>query len=170
MSKKKLMNEQLPAPQKSDDTRVRERVLSHMNKLVKVGAASAVLAACPPFGVVDPLPPPARCKTMNDVLSELTATASSVDGSTDITLVIDAKTDYASGVELNMAGGTIGGSIRSLDRATDSKKMTITLTPTAATVELTLTVTCDGTMRQVQVSINVATLQVTLVDPSRDGG
>jgi hypothetical protein len=159
VSKKKLMNEQLPAPQKNDDKGVRDRVISHMNNLVKVGAASAVLVACPPFGVVDPLPPPARCKADSGVLPELTASATRVDGSGEIVIVIDAKTDFESGVELNMAGGTIGGSITSLDRQTDSKKMTITVSPSAATIQLTLTVSCEGTM-----------LAVTLVDPSRDGG
>ena len=175
MSDKKLMNEVLPAPTKSvDDGRARDRVLSHMRKLVKIGAASAALAACPPssgpFGVVDPLPPPARCKTMNDVLSELSGSVSASDGSGTVTLVINAKTDFQSGVELNMAGSTMGGSIRSLDRAEDSKKMTVVIAPTSQVVVLTLTVSCDGELRPITVTVDTVALTVKFNDPSRDGG
>lgn len=171
---KKLMNEQLPAPSGTPETQARARVVSHMKKLVQIGAASAALTACPPsgppFGVVDPLPPPARCKTMNDVLSELSAKVTRDDAGATLTLTLDAKTDYESGVELNMAGGTLGGTITSLDRQTDSKKMTIVIQPSSAEVQLSLTVSCDGTLRTIRVVIDTATLNVTLTDPSRDGG
>jgi hypothetical protein len=170
---KKLMSEVLPAPShaKGGDGRARERVAAHMKRLVGIGAASAALTACPPpFAVVDPLPPPARCKTMNDVLSELSAGVEASDSGSTLTLTISAKTDYSSGVELDMAGGTIGGSITGLVRAPDSKKMTVTITPSSAEVQLTLTVSCSGEARTVRVKIDVATASVTLSDPSRDGG
>ena len=128
MSDKKLMNEVLPAPKTVTSGAARERVVNHMKTLVQVGAATVTLAGCPPFAVVDPLPPPARCKTMNDVLSELTATVTSADGGSVIILVIDATTDFQSGVELDMAGGTIGGSITSLERAQDSGVVVVAVT------------------------------------------
>jgi hypothetical protein len=172
MSDKKLMNEVLPAPAAGTNGHARERVVSHMKNLVKVGAASVVMTACPPpFAVVDPLPEPARCKTTGDVLSELTATANFADGGSLIQVVIEAKTDFQSGVELDMAGGTIGGSIRSLDKSTDKKTMTLLIAPTSGEVQLNLTVTCDSSSsRTLLVKIDTATLVVTLFDPSRDGG
>ncbi len=165
MSDKKLMNEQLPAPQKSEPAAsARERVLSHMKSLVKVGAASVVVSACTPFAVVDPLPPPARCKTNNDVLSELSAVATRADGGAVITLAINAKIDEESGVLLISAPINDGGTSMDVVEL-NGKRLVANITSSAPTVFLTLHLTCDGANRNVSVLIDTATLNVTLSKP-----
>ncbi|MCY1082142.1 hypothetical protein [Archangium lansingense] len=69
--RKRLMPEILPGPGPVvSSTSVRQRVLRHMKLLIATGAATTTLAACP-YGVVDPLPPPARCRTTGSVLEDL---------------------------------------------------------------------------------------------------
>lgn len=69
--RKRLMPEILPGPGPvASSTPVRQRVLKHMKLLIATGAATTTLVACP-YGVVDPLPPPARCRTTGSVLEDL---------------------------------------------------------------------------------------------------
>lgn len=73
--RKKLMPELLPKPQTAiPSTSVRQRVLKHLNLLIAAGATTATLA-CQPYGVVDPLPPPAKCRTTGSVLDVLNVLA-----------------------------------------------------------------------------------------------
>jgi hypothetical protein len=171
---KKLMNEVLPTPTKTEDSGARDRVLAHMRKLVKVGAASAALAACPPssgpFGVVDPMPAPARCRNAGEVLDQLSGSVKRGDAGNTVMLVIDAATIGYRGVELNMAGGVAGGSIRSLVRSDDSKKMTMAITTTARIVTLILTVSCGSDLQPVKVTVDPSSLTVKFSDPAADAG
>lgn len=69
--RKRLMPEILPGPGPVvSSTSVRQRVVTHMKRLIATGAAATTLVACP-YGVVDPLPPPARCRTTGSVLEDL---------------------------------------------------------------------------------------------------
>ena len=74
--RKKLMPEILPKPATaSPSTSVRQRVLRHLNLLVAAGATTVTLACQQPYGVVDPLPEPARCRTTGSVLDMLGVSA-----------------------------------------------------------------------------------------------
>lgn len=72
MKQKTLMNEQLPAPTVVPDKPVRERVLRHLREALTAGATMALAAGCSPFAVVDPLPPPAKCREVGSVKDALT--------------------------------------------------------------------------------------------------
>jgi hypothetical protein len=69
------MNEQLPPPSVVPDKPVRERVLRHMREVLTAGATLALAAGCSPFAVVDPLPPPAKCRELGTVKDALTIDA-----------------------------------------------------------------------------------------------
>ena len=61
---KKLMNEQLPTPVILSKEDPRGRVLRHMRNALAAGASITLATGCTTgFGVVDPLPPPAQCRT-----------------------------------------------------------------------------------------------------------
>ncbi len=74
-TRKTLMNEQLPAPSVVPDKPVRERVLKHLREVLTAGATMALAAGCSPFAVVDPLPPPAKCREVGSVKRALTIDA-----------------------------------------------------------------------------------------------
>jgi hypothetical protein len=140
--RKKLMPEILPKPgTASPSTSVRQRVLKHLNLLVAAGATTATLA-CQPYAVVDPLPPPARCRTTGSVLDAL-----EVSALTDASgvLVRIQLTDYSGEVRLLRVMDVVGGVA---DRVTlDSASPEIHLKPDgpAATLELKLATECAGT-------------------------
>ncbi|MFO0598878.1 MAG: hypothetical protein U0228_26460 [Myxococcaceae bacterium] len=73
--RKILMPEVLPRPMSFPGTAARARVIAHLRLLATTGVATLSLAACP-FLVVDPLPPPAKCKTSGvsaDLVADVTA-------------------------------------------------------------------------------------------------
>ncbi len=73
---KTLMTEVLPKPPAViPSLGPRERVAKHWHALVTAGAATAALAGCGCL-VMDPMPPPALCRTTNSVLASLEVTAS----------------------------------------------------------------------------------------------
>lgn len=173
--RKRLMPEILPKPQTaSPSTSVRQRVLKHLNLLIAAGATTATLA-CQPYAVVDPLPPPARCRTTGSVLD---------------TLEVSAMTD-ASGVVVRIRITDEWGAVRLLqvmevkggvaDRvALDSAQPEIHLIPDgpAATIELKLATECEGrpaaTVRIVLSpgagDAGMAGYTVTTSDEGKDGG
>jgi hypothetical protein len=139
--RKRLMPEILPKPfTASPATSVRQRVLKHLNLLVAAGATTVTLA-CQPYAVVDPLPPPARCRTTGSVLDAL-----EVSAMTDASgvLVRIQLTDGWGEIRLLQVMEVMGGVA---DRvALDSAPPEIHLKPDgpAATLELKLATECAG--------------------------
>lgn len=113
MTGKKLMNEVLPAPVVAPKNGPRDRVLRHMRDALAAGASVALLTGCP-FAVVDPLPPPAACRSMGaDKLATVTVTRIDVDGGVEHYEVVVTLTGD-SGLTLNQAMVTNGTLVSSL--------------------------------------------------------
>ena len=109
--RKKLMPEVLPHPAAAaPSATARQRVLRHMKLLIATGAATTTLAACP-YGVVDPLPPPARCRTTGSVLDVLQVTAEP-DGTGGVVVRINVNDVGAEEARvlavLDLTGATVG--------------------------------------------------------------
>jgi hypothetical protein len=142
--RKRLMPEILPGPGPAvSSTSVRQRVVRHMKLLIATGAATTTLVACP-YGVVDPLPPPARCRTTGSVLDDLQVTAQSVSsGEVVVDLYLDAggygevkllRVDQVLGAVTTQV--KLEGYPAQVYLRPDSKQSTITLTVTAECVGL----------------------------------
>lgn len=96
---KKLMNEQLPTPVVAATDGPRDRVMRHMRDALAAGASFALAAGCSPFGVVDPLPPPAKCRALKaDKL--VTATATTVTP-TPLLIRVELAAEFESGLQGN---------------------------------------------------------------------
>jgi hypothetical protein len=165
MSKKKLMNEVLPDPKPPAGTGpVRRRVVDHLRKVIGVGAATVSLGSCTttPFGVVDPLPPPARCAKITDLISDLTATAMhAADGGQALTLTITAAAAESGDLRLLGVSAGGGGSI-GVPQLPNALKLVVDVTPTAPMAVVVLDTSCRGTTESVRVTIDTTTLNVTL--------
>jgi len=84
-----LLPELLPAPAPAAEGGPRGRTLAHLQKLLVMASTTAVIEGCdgcgPGYGVVDPMPPPARCQPPFDG----TVTAALAGGV--VTVVLEAK-------------------------------------------------------------------------------
>ena len=68
---KTMLPELLPVPKPViPSVSARERVTKHWHQLMTAGAATAALAGCGCI-VMDPIPPPAQCRTTRSLLSEV---------------------------------------------------------------------------------------------------
>ncbi|MFO0598877.1 MAG: hypothetical protein U0228_26455 [Myxococcaceae bacterium] len=113
--RKILMPEVLPRPMSFPGTAARARVIAHLRLLATTGVATLSLAACP-FLVVDPLPPPAKCRSNGGGLSgDLLGTVSpggtlTTDGGTTVDAgLADGGTPALFTLELRQMGtGNIG--------------------------------------------------------------
>lgn len=157
--RKKLMPEVLPPPAVVPSATARQRVLRHMKLLIATGAAATTLAACP-YGVVDPLPPPARCRTTGSVLDVLQVVAERMpDGSVVVRIdVNDAGAEEVRFLQLLDLTGATAGSVSLYLPAQ------IQLKPDSpdATIDFKLTVQCAGAPAN--------TVRITLRPATPDGG
>lgn len=168
--RKRLMPEVLPRPNRSSGgPGPRERTRLHMNKLLSAAAAaSAALAGChdPPvaattgYGVVDPMPPPARCPGLAAQIG-VSATWKSQGGKMIIEVVLTrpaARPDvkfpgqepYASGGKLLSASPPAGGDTLTLDFDPDPavgsiySSISVNCAEGPQTLSLTLTIDRDA--------------------------
>jgi len=161
---KTLMTEVLPVPKSViPSVGPRERVAQHWQKLVTTSAATAALVGCGCL-VMDPLPPPAQCRTTRSVLRDVSFTTSRVAPGT-VTLGV-ATTAFAN-VELTLLtidGGTVSPNLS----GPLTLPATLQITPTTAgsPVTVTFTTRCDGTAAT---SVKVVLTPVGL-DGGTDGG
>lgn len=154
--RKKLMPEVLPQPAAVvPSATARQRVLRHMKLLIATGAATTTLAACP-YGVVDPLPPPARCRTTGSVLDVLQVTAEP-DGTGGVVVRINVNDVGAEEVRflavLDLTGATVGSTYLYLPAE-------IHLKPDSpgATIDFKLAVECAGApANKVHITLRPAT-------------
>jgi hypothetical protein len=157
--RKKLMPESLPKPATAHpSTSVRQRVLKHLNLLVAAGAATATLA-CQPYAVVDPLPPPARCRTTGSVLDALEVSA--LTDASGVAVRIQNH-DYSGDVRLLRVTEVTGARVDSA--ALDSAPAVIHLTPDhpASIITLKLATECAGT--------SATTIRIVLQPVGGDAG
>ncbi len=173
--RKRLMPEILPKPGiASPSASVRQRVLKHLNLLVAAGATTATLA-CQPYAVVDPLPPPARCRTTRSVLDALNVSAQADASGVVVRIQI---TDYSGDVRLLRVMEILGGVA---DRvALDSAQPELHLIPdsSASTIDLTLATECAGSsatpvrivLRPDAGDAGMPSYSVTTSDEGKDGG
>lgn len=143
---KKLMNEVLPAPTKAPESPVREQVLRHVRDAMTAGAAIALGAGCIPFGVVDPLPPPAQCKELDTVkgLVDATATEGANPSSREIRVTISTR-QWESGVSFQAPVSIMGGTLLSQDWGSGTETIELTVSPDAGgtTFDILLPATCN---------------------------
>ncbi|WP_224372148.1 hypothetical protein [Hyalangium versicolor] len=158
--RKKLMPEILPKPvAASGAASVRQRVLKHLNVLIAAGTTTVTMACQPPYGVVDPLPPPARCRTTGSVLDVLDVTA--WPGTSGVLVRIYVN-DESGEVSLRQVVETLGGVA---DRVNlDGYPAEIHLIPNSpnATIELKLATECARNP--------AATVRIVLRPNTEDGG
>lgn len=135
MSGKKLMNEQLPAPVIARRDAPRDRVLRHMRDALAAGASVALLTGCP-FAVVDPLPPPAQCRSMGaDALVTATVTELTADGGprqVRVTLESQPNSGIGKFGTATVTGGTLAAGLQGA--------RTFDVEPAAGATSFTLTV------------------------------
>ncbi len=114
MSEKKLIGEPLPAPHHRPEEDARARVLRQMRNALAAGAATLTLGGCPPgctpFGVVDPMPPPARCRTMGasaGVLGSVSAEGEGAGRTLKVVLTVRAGSDWSLGTSPTATGAKL---------------------------------------------------------------
>lgn len=142
--KKKLMNEVLPAPTViSQGPSVRDRVTQKMKLALAAGVATATINSCstPPFGVVDPLPPPAACADMGPTAA-VTAAAAPVANSAppQVHLAVDSVKQAGMTFEAatTLDGGTIVSQSLRSDPSDQSEHGTFLLQADASATQLVL--------------------------------
>ncbi len=140
---KKLMNEVLPAPSRAPQSEVRDRVLRHMREALAAGASFALAAGCTPFGVVDPLPPPAKCKTVGSLDELVTGKVVDEGGGEQRRLSLTLKATDDSGLTFGSPTSTVGGVVESENSYSVNASLVIRADAGAATVELIFPVTCE---------------------------
>ena len=176
--RKRLMPEILPGPGPVvSSSPVRQRVLQHMKLLIATGAATTTLVACP-YGVVDPLPPPARCRTTGSLLEDLRVSARpGSPGEVVVELYLDESgySDVKFLRVVEVTGATTGkvtleGYPAKIHLKPDSPDSTLTLT---------LAAECVGVPKAVRIELRPVTpdagagstdYTVTVSDAVLDGG
>lgn len=158
---KKLMPEVLPAPTKAPESPVRELVLRHVRDVMTAGAAVALGAGCVPFGVVDPLPPPAKCKELDTVKGFVNATATD-DTSSPRQIRVSVTTNaWDAGVSFQGPVSVMGGTLVSQNLPSEAESVEFVVSPDAGgtTFEILLPATCTDYRtdysRQVSLRITV---------------
>lgn len=140
---KTLMTEVLPVPKSViPNVSPRERVAQHWHRLVTTGAATAALAGCGCL-VMDPLPPPAQCRTTRSVLRDVSFSASRFGlGSVELRVSLPQFAD----VDLTFLS-IDGGTVFPAPSGQLSLPATLEITPTTpgAPVTITFTTLCEGT-------------------------
>lgn len=140
---KTLMSEVLPVPKPViPNVSPRERVAQHWHRLVTTGAATAALAGCGCL-VMDPLPPPAQCRTTRSVLRDVSFSASRLgQGSVELRVSLPQFAD----VDLTFLS-IDGGTVFPAPSGQLSLPATLEITPTTpgAPVTVTFTTRCEGT-------------------------
>jgi hypothetical protein len=156
---KKLMPEVLPAPSKAPESPVRELVLKHVRDVMTAGAAVALGAGCVPFGVVDPLPPPAQCKELDTVKGVVTATATEESSPARQIRVVLTTFQWESGVTLRQPVSITGGTMISQSVLGDRAEFTVSPDAGGTSFELLLPATCNDERsdytRQVSLRVTV---------------
>jgi hypothetical protein len=157
---KTLMTEVLPVPKSViPNVSPRERVAQHWHRLVTTGAATAALAGCGCL-VMDPLPPPAQCRTTRSVLRDVTFSASRLGpGSVELRVSLTQFAD----VDLTFLS-IDGGTVFPAPSGQLSLPATLEITPTTpgAPVTVTFTTLCEGTA--------ATSVKVVLTPLGVDGG
>lgn len=157
---KKLMPEILPTPSKAPESPVREQVLRHVRDMMTAGAAVALGAGCVPFGVVDPLPPPAQCKVQDTVKGVVNARAtedtSSAQRQIRVTLT---TTQWESGVTFEGPVSVVGGTLVVQNLQSDKVEFGVSPDAGGTTFDILLPATCkdyeSDYSRQVSLRITV---------------
>lgn len=165
---KTLMPEVLPAPRRELEPviphAVRARVKRHMQQLL-VGAAGLTLANCNCLAV-DPLPPPAACRTTGNVLDSMASdvkTITSTDGGPDqLVLRIGDDEILASGyrtapVLLESLGTVTGAQVLSTTPASPAGAsiVELTLAPDSgvSTITVELTASCGSAPQSLKATL-----------------
>ncbi len=177
---KKLMNEVLPAPTVIGGNAVRERVIQKMRLALAAGAATLALNGCPPFAVVDPLPPPALCANDGGPASQVTATATLDVGAPQRRFKVDVKPKTDSGLTFDPNASATGCTV--LQQLVTGSSAAFTVVPDASATEVTISipVTCNNfrgsgptpsvlVITLTDLGSNTPTVTVTDV-PAPDGG
>ena len=157
---KTLLTELLPAPKPViPSSSPRERVALHWHKLVTTGAAAAALAGCGCL-VMDPLPPPAQCRTTRSLLSQVSFSATpGTAGTVTLRVAFIESWESATLSFLSIDGGTISPTTGELSLPED---LLITPTTTGLPVTMVFTTTCERSA--------ATSLKVVLTPQGLDGG
>ena len=137
---KKLMNEVLPAPMAAEPSQARARVLKHLREALAAGAAVALNAGCSPFVVVDPMPPPAKCRDLGSVKDVVDVTATATGVANHASVQVKAQAD--SGVTFDPAASVTGGTAVYQRVLSDAAYFTVDHGPGATSFTIDVPVTC----------------------------
>jgi hypothetical protein len=158
--RKKLMPEILPQPAAAPSATARQRVLRHMKLLIAAGAATTTLAACP-YAVVDPLPPPARCRTTGSVLEGLQV-AAQPDASGGVVVWVSPSDEEYGEVRFLRVFDLTGATEGTIHLQQDPAEIHLKPDSPDATIEFKLAVECEGAPANM--------LRITLRPASPDAG
>lgn len=129
----KLMPEILPDPKKAGGTgSARQRTMKTMERLIAVSAASALIAGADVttgcgYGVVDPLPPPAKCPNL---ASTITAKATWKLDNGQFVIVLELSAPNQAGAILVDKDPECFSNGSLVSRSLNQGAMTITILPT----------------------------------------
>jgi hypothetical protein len=164
--KKSLMPELLPDPKRAviDGQRgPRQRVLRHMRDLVAAGAATLVTSCNCGYMVVDPIPPPARCRTSGALGSlQMSAVRIFDGGRTIYRLTVTA--DPGEQVALGKVLSNQGAAVRARTGTNGDTEFSFDLEPDTASsvVVLEVEALCQFS--------SSSTVRFTIQPPAADGG
>ena len=172
---KKLMNEQLPTPVIASKDAPRERVLRHMRNALAAGASFTLAAGCTGFGVVDPIPPPAQCRTMK--APALITAKATVESMNPLQMKIELTVQGSAGLTF-LSGAIVTGGV--LTSQIPGQSYRILPDSTTAPFDFVVRATCNdysGSAGPFDIGVKItvdptgATMPVvTQVAPPTDGG
>jgi hypothetical protein len=133
-----LLPEILPAPPPLADGGPRQRTLESLRRLAAAAGAAATISGCDPgYGVVDPVPPPARCPGLAESID------ATVARKTATTVVLTAgKPRFNGAAYVTEPPAVTGGTLVSYDVQPDSA--TFEIAPTSGQVSVSISVTCPN--------------------------
>ena len=156
---KTLLPELLPVPRPViPSVSPRERVVKHWHTLMTAGAATAALAGCGCL-VMDPLPPPAQCRTTRSLLEDVSFSVLSNSSGPELSVQRLTFSSEAALSLLSIEGGTFV--TRPSTPVTFTTPLVITPNGTGP-ITVIFTTTCEGTA--------ATSIKVVLTPQGSDGG
>jgi hypothetical protein len=157
----RLLPEVLPDPTRREGTgSARQRTLKTMERLIAISAASALIAGCSGsgsgdtgYGVVDPMPPPAKCP---GVAGSITATATWKQGANGLFILLTLGKPGRQDAQYTAVPDSVSGA-KVTNSTQNAGAMTLELTPDAGAtyVYVSVPVSCSDGSSHVSLQLEI---------------